>query len=241
MKPCHFDKHGRLRILAIDDDSVNLMVIESVLRPLGWDIVPAMDSTEAYAAVDDDDTWPDLVLLDYNLEVGDSGETVLANLGAKFGRANIPIVMCTAMSANSVELERCLAAGAVDVLLKPYERSRVMSVVEKYCPGKSTSRPAPSSAPAPPAPAPTPPAPAPVPAPPPPPPAPAPAPAPPAVAQPDIESFCCGIGLDYVGRKLKEQGVLLKDLTTFDDAALRKLGVVVKSQRDKILEAARAL
>ncbi|GIL74338.1 hypothetical protein Vretimale_2069 [Volvox reticuliferus] len=247
MKPCHFDKHGRLRILAIDDDSVNLMVIESVLKPTGWSVVPAIDGSEAYAAVDDEDTWPDLVLLDYNLEVGDSGEIVLAKLRNRFGSANVPIVMCTAMSANSVELERCLSSGAVDILFKPYERDRVVDMVQKHCPGKLTSPAVCQRTPTPAVPAPAatqPPAPVPTPA-----PVPIPAPAPvaaqppppPSAIEPDVESFCAGFGLEYVGKKLKEQGVALKDLKALDDAGLRKLGVVVKSQRDKILEAAKSL
>ncbi|GLI70442.1 hypothetical protein VaNZ11_015355 [Volvox africanus] len=246
MKPCHFDKHGRLRILAIDDDSVNLMVIESVLKPTGWSVVPAIDGSEAYAVCDDEDTWPDLVLLDYNLEVGDSGEVVLAKLRSRFGSANVPIIMCTAMSANSVELERCLSSGAVDILFKPYERDRVVDMVQKHCPGKLASpaprQPALAPVPAPaaalaPAPVPTPAtatvrAPAPVAIQPPP---------PPSAIEPDVESFCTGLGLEYVGKKLKEQGVTLKDMKALDDPGLRKLGVVVKSQRDKILEAAKSL
>lgn len=38
-------------------------------------IITAMDGADAYAALEED-TWPDLVFLDYNLEVGDSGVTV---------------------------------------------------------------------------------------------------------------------------------------------------------------------
>ncbi|KXZ49877.1 hypothetical protein GPECTOR_19g328 [Gonium pectorale] len=228
MKPSYFSKHGRLRVLAIDDDSVNLMVIESVIKPLGWDIVTAMDGAEAYSVVDLEETWPDLVLLDYNLEIGDSGEVVLAKLMKRFGSGSVPIVMCTAMSADSVELDRCLAAGAVDILLKPYERSRVMDVVNRFCAGKTASKPtAPPPAPTPSAPAPA--------------PTPTPAPAPAPASQPDVESFCAGLGLDYVGKKLKQQGLGLSDLKTLDDAALRKLGVVVKAQRDKILEAVKEI
>ena len=36
MKPCHHDKHGTLGILTIDDDQVNIMVMESLLGPLGF-------------------------------------------------------------------------------------------------------------------------------------------------------------------------------------------------------------
>lgn len=224
-KPLHYDVHGRLQILAIDDDQINLMVIESVLFPFGWNIVPARDSDEAYAAVRNGDCWPDLVLLDYNLEIGDTGEQVLAELRRVFGATKVPIVMCTAMSANSAELDRCLANGAADVLLKPYERTRVAEIVNKHCPGKATPRATAPAASLPMAAA----------------AAPTPAPPAPSPSAADVESFCVGLGLDYVGKKLKEQGVTLVSLKAADDAALRKLGVVVKAQRDKLLDAAQAL
>ncbi len=37
-KPLHSDFHGVLGILSVDDDSVNLMVIEQLLRPEGWKV-----------------------------------------------------------------------------------------------------------------------------------------------------------------------------------------------------------
>lgn len=42
-------------------------------------------------------------------------------------------------------------------------------------------------------------------------------------------------------QKLSEAGVTLDGLKAMDDAALRKAGVVVKGQRDKLLAAAAAL
>jgi hypothetical protein len=56
-----------------------------------------------------------------------------------------------------------------------------------------------------------------------------------------LEAFCASVGLEYVGKKLKDQGISLADLKGLNDAGLRKLGVVVKGQRDKLLEAAQAL
>jgi CheY-like chemotaxis protein len=93
MKPLHQSVHGNLAVLVIDDDTVNLMVIETVLRPQGWEVLTACAGSEAYAICDEEDTSPDIVLLDYNLEVGDSGEEVLAKLRQRFGDA-VPIVMC---------------------------------------------------------------------------------------------------------------------------------------------------
>lgn len=37
-KPLHWEQHGQLCILSIDDDQVNLMVIEQLLAPQGWKV-----------------------------------------------------------------------------------------------------------------------------------------------------------------------------------------------------------
>ena len=74
-KPLHFDATGQLCVLSIDDDEVNLLVIEQLLRPQGWKVTSCMDGSDAYDALEGD-TWPDFVFLDYTLNVGDSGEEV---------------------------------------------------------------------------------------------------------------------------------------------------------------------
>lgn len=51
---------------------------------------------------------------------------------AVFGDVDIPIVMCTALSAGSKGLRLANEAGSVDVLLKPYDRVRMLEVVEKH-------------------------------------------------------------------------------------------------------------
>lgn len=146
-----------------------------MLACLGVQVITAMDGDDAYSALEED-TWPDIVFLDYNLEVGDSGVTVrtpapawlplmaatnclchvswgvhacvfslslasvkrwchlclqvLKKLKATFGSTDIPIVMCTAMSAASTELTECRALGAADVLLKPYDRDKMVQMVD---------------------------------------------------------------------------------------------------------------
>lgn len=46
-----------------------------------------------------------------------------------------------------------------------------------------------------------------------------------------LRSACCAV------QKLADAGVTLEQLRQMDDPALRKAGIVVKSQRDKILAA----
>jgi len=40
-KPTHYERHGQLCILSIDDDAVNLLVIEQLLSQEGWRVRPA--------------------------------------------------------------------------------------------------------------------------------------------------------------------------------------------------------
>ncbi|KAG1676633.1 hypothetical protein FOA52_008762 [Chlamydomonas sp. UWO 241] len=209
-KPLHYDATGQLLILSVDDDQVNLMVIEQLLQPCGWKIVSTLDGEEAIATLDEP-TWPDLVLLDYTLHNGDCGDEVCRKMRTIFGETPVPIVMCTAMTAGSSKLDDCKDAGASDVLLKPYERTVILSMVERHCGAKARQAP---------------------------PPAPPAAAAAPAI---DIVTFATNLGMEYCGRKLQSAGFTVELLRGADDAALRAAGIVVKGQRDKLLQAAAQL
>mmetsp|Transcript_18081 Transcript_18081/g.38907 ORF Transcript_18081/g.38907 Transcript_18081/m.38907 type:complete len:216 (+) Transcript_18081:138-785(+) len=211
-KPYHYDKYGQLCVLSVDDDQVNLMVIEQLLAPEGWKIVSAMDGVEAMEALQGD-TWPDFVFLDYTMNTGDSGDEICRKMRGVFGSTPVPIVMCTALTAGHSALAECLAAGATDYLLKPYERVKMIEKVEKYC-GAKCKQAAPTTADVRSS-----------------------ATASAAAADESVLDFCMKLDLEYCGKKLQDLGVTVKDLRGMDDAALRKAGIVVKSQRDKILAA----
>ncbi|MEW5304760.1 MAG: hypothetical protein WDW38_009680 [Sanguina aurantia] len=250
-KPLHFDVHGQLCLLAMDDDQINLMVVEQLLAPQGWKVVTAINGEDAMEALEED-TWPDIVFLDYHMGLGESGDEICRKMKAVFGDVNIPIVMCTALSAGSKGLRMANEAGSVDVLLKPYDRIRMLDVVAKHVgPLKAKAHsantppagaPASSSSQSPPTAADTsshssdsggplsssf---------------APASKPSPSATAgRGDVEALCVGLDLEYCGRKLASGGVTLAALKAMDDTALRKAGVVIKAQRDKIREAVQLL
>jgi CheY-like chemotaxis protein len=50
MKPSHYDSQGKLGVLSVDDDSVNLMVIESLLAPKGWRVISVQVGSPALFA-----------------------------------------------------------------------------------------------------------------------------------------------------------------------------------------------
>jgi CheY-like chemotaxis protein len=56
----------------------------------------------------------------------------------RFGDVTIPIIMCTALTSGHKALEDCKLKGATDNLLKPYDRSAMIAIVEKYCGPKAS-------------------------------------------------------------------------------------------------------
>uniref|UniRef100_A0A7S3R4Z1 Response regulatory domain-containing protein n=1 Tax=Dunaliella tertiolecta TaxID=3047 RepID=A0A7S3R4Z1_DUNTE len=145
-KLTHYEVHNRLCILSIDDDAVNLLVIEQLLAQEGWRVVSAQDGEEALEFLTEEDTWPDFIFLDYQMNVGDSGDEICRKLRNLFGPTPVPIVMCTAMGEGSEALRNCREAGATDFLLKPFERGKMLEKVHLHCPHKVAPRPSPPQA-----------------------------------------------------------------------------------------------
>lgn len=61
---------------------------------------------------------PDLILLDYSLPDMD-GPDILTALRAEDATASIPVIFITAMT-QQVDIESCIARGALGVILKPF-------------------------------------------------------------------------------------------------------------------------
>lgn len=105
------------RLLAVDDEPGNLMVIEAALEPLGLEIVRACNADEATRAMQ---ALPiDLVLLDVMLP-GQSGIDLCRAWRDDEILATTPIVLVTALGAETHRTEG-LQAGADDFLEKPID------------------------------------------------------------------------------------------------------------------------
>lgn len=106
------------RILAIDDEPDNVLLIEHALRRLGYaGCVTETDPHRAVARFRHENF--DLVLLDYNMPEL-NGLEVLAMIGDKARREQIPVIVITAQSDRDTRL-MSLKAGARDFLNKPLD------------------------------------------------------------------------------------------------------------------------
>ncbi|MBO9688438.1 putative bifunctional diguanylate cyclase/phosphodiesterase [Roseateles chitosanitabidus] len=104
----------RPRVLLVDDDPVNLMLIEAALKEHGFDVTALTGGEPALQLVT---TWtPELIVLDA-LMPGIDGFEVCERLRALPGFENAPILMLTGLD-DEASINRAYQAGATDFFVK---------------------------------------------------------------------------------------------------------------------------
>lgn len=118
------------RILVIDDNEANRDLLARRLARDGHAVEIAVGGAEGLALIKDRDF--DLILLDI-LMPDMSGYEVLARLKSTAATAEIPVIMISALDEVD-SIVRCIEAGAVDYLPKPFEpallRARIRACLE---------------------------------------------------------------------------------------------------------------
>jgi CheY-like chemotaxis protein/HPt (histidine-containing phosphotransfer) domain-containing protein len=118
------------RILVVDDNSVNRMVVQALLKQDGHQVVLAADGAQALEAVRSSEF--DLVLMDLQMPVmnGEAATRAIRQLEDDPPRS-IPIIALTANSMPA-DVQRCRAAGMNDHLSKPINRELLRVAVEAW-------------------------------------------------------------------------------------------------------------
>ena len=112
------------RVLVVDDTPANIKLLDAVLTPQGYTVVPATSGPDALALVEQE--TPDLILLDI-LMPGMDGYEVCRRLRGQPATAHLPIIMITASETN--EKIKGLEAGADDFLPKPFDQAELLARV----------------------------------------------------------------------------------------------------------------
>jgi len=103
------------RILVVEDDPINQLVLRGMLLKLGYQVLTADNGSEALELLRE--SRVDAVLLDCQMPLMDGFATCRALRGLP-NCAELPVLAITANS-NSGDRERCLAAGMSDYMAKP--------------------------------------------------------------------------------------------------------------------------
>ena len=118
------------RVLVVEDDAVNQLVVVSMLEKLGCQVDVADDGEAALAAASR--SRYDLVLMDLHMPVMDGYQaTQELRQGEVLSGTYTPIVALTA-DALAGDRERCLEAGMDDHVTKPVSSAMLAAVLERW-------------------------------------------------------------------------------------------------------------
>jgi CheY-like chemotaxis protein len=105
-----------MKVLFIEDDRMNRRVVKDMLSVAGAEMMEAESAEIGLAMLDSQDF--DMLLVDLRMP-GMDGITAIHHIRARHdAKANVPVIVVTADAGLDLR-ERCLAAGADDVLFKP--------------------------------------------------------------------------------------------------------------------------
>jgi CheY-like chemotaxis protein len=116
------------KILAVEDNATNMILISRVVEAEGYELLQADDGTTALELLSKQ--VPDLILLDINIP-GIHGLDLARQLKADPFLAHIPLIATTA-NVLLGDRERCLEAGCDDYLPKPLDIRELRELMRSY-------------------------------------------------------------------------------------------------------------
>lgn len=118
------------RILVVEDNSTNLIIIKRILEKLGQEVLTAYNGKEGVDLFKEHHKKIDLILMDMQMPVLDGISATKEIRNLSFGK-DIPVIALTANAFDS-DRDNCLSAGMSDFLTKPIQRRVLIEVLTKF-------------------------------------------------------------------------------------------------------------
>ncbi|MGD1807434.1 ATP-binding protein [Dapis sp. BLCC M126] len=116
------------KILVVDDKQENLLVLQNMLEPLGFEIILGVDGQEEIDLAQK--FQPDLILTDLVMPVKTGFEAIQA-IRSLSEVKNIPIIAVSA-SVLDMDKKQSQIAGCNDFLSKPIDENKLLSLLGEY-------------------------------------------------------------------------------------------------------------
>lgn len=126
----------RQKILIVDDDPNFVLLAKSRLEANQYEVFAAMTSVDAIRMATE--LKPDLILLDMIMPAME-GYDICKKIKTDEQTRHIPILIVTASTKKENQL-KCLSAGALVVILKPFLPSELLALIKKALDPKSKWR-----------------------------------------------------------------------------------------------------
>ncbi len=121
------------RILAVDDNRVNITVAKGLLKRLKVQFDSAISGQECLDKFSKNDY--DIILLDHMMPVMDGVETLHRMQETERFRQKAPAVIALTANAVTGAREKYLDEGFTDYLSKPIDHKRLEEMIREYLPG----------------------------------------------------------------------------------------------------------
>lgn len=121
---------SRMRILAVDDNIINLATIEQELKSK-YEVITVNSGARAVRFLSREQ--PDLVLLDIQMAVMDGLETLRKIRNLKNG-SSIPVIMLTSKKDKDTVIEGS-KLGIMDYVIKPFDSQDLHNRIERALKG----------------------------------------------------------------------------------------------------------
>lgn len=120
------------RILAVDDQMDNRLLLRRILEPLGFTLAEAEDGAQAVQICDE---WhPHLIWMDLRMPVMD-GFTAMEAIRKKYGKSNPPeSPVIVALTAHAFEEDRkeAISRGFDDFIRKPFKEQTLLETIQEF-------------------------------------------------------------------------------------------------------------
>ncbi|MDE5589302.1 MAG: response regulator [Acetatifactor sp.] len=122
--------NGKLKVLAVDDNSISLATIEQELKD-EYDVIPLNSGVRALQYLKREK--PDLILLDIQMELKNGIETLKEIRDMKECK-DIPVIMLTSMRDKEMVYES-VKLGVEDYVIKPFNKQDLRDRVDRVLKG----------------------------------------------------------------------------------------------------------
>ena len=124
-------KYLNKKILLVEDNSINLMILSSMLQNFGMAVDHAENGKEAVEILEKQAY--DLVFMDIEMPVMNGFDATTHIRGTNFPEINrnIPIVALTAHEIHEIR-DKCILAGMNDSLTKPFVQEEIHKICERF-------------------------------------------------------------------------------------------------------------
>ena len=134
-------EYAGFKVLVVDDNATNHMVVTSLLGSLVKHIDVAENGVEAIDALEkaqQENAQYDIVLMDIHMPVMDGIEATLAIRGSNEAYTDIPIIALTA-DPQYQQRRLCKNIGMDDALAKPVKLTEILGAIDRVFEGRNAS------------------------------------------------------------------------------------------------------